>query len=1016
MKRFIGVNLKFVLFSFVVLLCQFSVLYANANEFGGISGTVYDKDFDVPLYAVQVQIAETAEKTMSDNDGNYFFGQVKPGKYTLVFTKEGFISQSLSNVAVSPGQITNADTSLVGEFTEMEEFVVQELEMTGGTEIALINLRMDSPSLMGSIGYEQISQAGASTAADAIRLVPGATTQEGKYANVRGLPGRYVNSQLNGIRLPTADENYRAVQLDQFPAPLIESIQINKTFTPDQQGDASGGAVNVVTKGIPEDKILQFTGQMGYSPGTTGINDFLTYKGGGVNFWGKDDGSRDIQTGNIGHNWTGAVGTSRDNAPIDYKWSLSAGNKYELENGAKIGGFATFFYEQNSSYYDDGIDDKFWLEHTDTGNKRMTPQYSGNGSPSIGGFTTSLFDTTQGSEEVKWGTLGTLGWETDDHSLNLLYMYTRSAQDVATLAEDTTGKASLHKYWPEYYGPEYDNYDPSDPYHPANQKPDVAPYIRTQTLQYTERTTQSVQLKGTHKLLNEDFEYDFKGYFKFKRPEFDWRISFNYSELYQPDKRQFGSTWIAAFYYPVYNIYSQAAYGPYKPTENNYLGWLQRIWKNIREDDKQYSLNLKFPFKQWNDEEGYLKFGYFNDKVNRKYNQDTFSNFNDNSGSLGEWDSYWSDVFPSENHPVYQTTTDVDYKGDQDISAMYYMLDLPLFSHFDLIGGHRFERTDLTVVNQAEKDAAWNPPPSYAPTKITPGFYPNGADVKFSQNDILPSIGFEYSPVDKVKFRGSYSETIARQTFKELTPIQQMEYLGADVFVGFPGLKMSSIKNYDLRFDYSPYSGGLLSLSYFYKDIKDPIEYVQVYSDTLYTTATNYPKGTMSGVELELRQDLGKFWDDCEGLTVGANATFIGSEVTLPPSEAAKLSSLNVPISKRDMTGAPKYLYNLYFVYDIDKYKTQVALFYTVKGDTLAAGAGQSQGIFIPSVYDTEYGTLNLSLTYDLKKNCTLKFQAKNITNPSIEKVYRSKYIGSDVTKSSYKKGVDLSLGISYMF
>ncbi len=99
-------NQKTVLFSFVVLLCQFSGIYANENQFGGIRGTVYDKDFDVPLYSVKVQIAETGDNVITNEDGNYFFSQVKPGTYTLVFIKEGFISQSIANVAVSPGQIT----------------------------------------------------------------------------------------------------------------------------------------------------------------------------------------------------------------------------------------------------------------------------------------------------------------------------------------------------------------------------------------------------------------------------------------------------------------------------------------------------------------------------------------------------------------------------------------------------------------------------------------------------------------------------------------------------------------------------------------------------------------------------------------------------------------------------------------------------------------------------------------------------------------------------------------------
>ncbi len=1013
MKRLKGINTEKILLSILIFLCVVSVV--NAQEYGGIRGIVYDKDFDVPLPAVQVQVAETGNKIISDQDGNYFFGQLKSGTYTLIFTKDGFISQSISNIAVSPGQITEINTSIVPEYTKMEEFVVQELEMSGGSAIALINIRMDSPALMGSIGSDVISQAGIGDAAEAMRIVPGATVEDGKYPVIRGLPDRYVNSQLNGVRLPSADADKRAVQLDQFPSALIESIQVSKTFTPDQQGDASGGAVNVITKGIPDETLFQLSTQIGYNPGTTGSSDFLTYEDGGVTFWGIDDGRRDIQYSNYGLNWSGAAGVSRDNAPIDYKWSLSGGGKNELENDVTIGGFATFFYEHSSSFIDDGFDYQYWVEQP---GDSMTPQYD-NGAPEQDKFTTSLFDYTKGSEEVKWGTLGTIGIDMEDHSLALLYLYTRSAEDTATLAEDTTGKASLHKYWPDVYGSEYDNYDRYDIHDPANSMPDVAPYIRTQTLQYTERTTQSVQFKGTHTLLNEDYEYIFGDYFKLKRPEFDWRVSFNSSELYQPDKRQFGSLWHASYYSSYYLSpgTKESYYSPYKPSENYTLGAFQRIWKDIKEDDTQYSIDLKFPFEQWNENEGYVKFGFFDDKVKRKYDQDSFSNFLDNKNSDGEWENYWSDIFQFENHPITPGDTDVDYKGNQDIMALYYMLDVPLNSQIKIVGGHRFENTELTVINQAEKDAQWNPP-GEASTKITPGFYPNGADAQFEQKDILPSIGLEYSPVESVKFRGSYSETVARQTFKELTPIQQMEYLGADVFVGFPGLKMSSLKNYDLRMDYSPYSGGLWSLSYFYKDIKDPIEYVQAFGDFVYTTPSNYPEGKMSGIEFEVRQDAGRYFEDLDGLTLGANATFIDSEVTLSPTEAAKFSATNImaPMSKRDMTNAPEHLYNLYMTYDMERYKTQLALFYTVRGDTLVAGAGQSSGKYIPSVYETEFGTLNMSLSYDVKENCKLKFQAKNLTDPAIKQVYRSKYIGDDVTKSSYKKGMDFSLSLAYKF
>lgn len=300
------------------------------------------------------------------------------------------------------------------------------------------------------------------------------------------------------------------------------------------------------------------------------------------------------------------------------------------------------------------------------------------------------------------------------------------------------------------------------------------------------------------------------------------------------------------------------------------------------------------------------------------------------------------------------------------------------------------------------------------PTRLNPG----DADVAFSQDDVLPSIAAAYTPFESVTLRGSYSETVARQTFKELSPIQQMDFLGGDVFIGNPDLGMSALKNYDVRLDYTPYEGGLVSLSYFYKDIKDPIERVQRVADFIYTTAVNYPEGELNGWEVEVRQRLGRFWDELESLSAGANATFIDSEVTLPADEAAEFSQPNiqVPLTKRDMTDAPEYLYNLYLTYDLEQYGTRFGVFYTVTGDTLTAGAGQSNGRYVPSVYLKEYGTLNLSLSQKIRENLDLRLQGKNLLNPKMKTVYRGDEIGGDLTKTYFRRGVEVSLSLAYKF
>jgi len=963
-----------------------------AGPTGALRGLVLDKEFDAPLPAALVQVVETGQQATTNEQGNYLIEGIVPGRYTLVFSKDGYVRQVKGGVVVSAARLTEVDVSLSGDFTDMDEYVVQDvLSLGSGSEAALLELRLAEPSFMDSISADVMSRAGASDAAGALRLVTGATVQDGKYAVIRGLPDRYVSSQLNGVRLPSADEDKRAVELDQFPTAVIQSIEVSKTFTPDQQGDASGGAVDVQLRTIPDEPMFQVSVQGSANSQVYGEDDFLGYHG----------GDRDVQKNKIGEPWKGAVGVSTEDAPTDYKWSTALGGKMELDNGVKVGGYASLAYERDSAFYDDGIEDSYWV--VDPGDK-LTPQTI-QGSPSDGDFKTQLFDVTQSSTLEQRSMLLSVGAETEDHQVGVTYLRTDTTENTTTLAEDTRGK--------KYYFP---GYDPNDPTGPGNQPDDLlsAPYLRTETLDYTQRTTESLQLKGRH-TLPEEFSI-----FQFKAPILGWTLARSSADLDQPDKRQFGSLWHAESFNPgappfIPPFTSPAEHLPFKPAANFNLGNLQRIWKHIEEDSDQYSVNLEMPFEQWGGEEGYVKVGVFDDHVDRDFDQSTFSNFADDGPNFqGDFDDFWSKVFPSQPHDITESQFDVDYKGKQDISAWYSMLDLPLSSQVKVIGGARIETTQISVVNQPEDLALWFPPGASAPEDLDG----DEADVDFHQRDLLPALALEYEPVEAVTMRASYSQTVARQTFKELTPILQQEFVGGPVFIGNPDLQMSALDNYDLRLDYRPAEETFASASYFYKQIDDPIEYVQAIAGFTYTTPVNYPEGELSGTEFELRQGLGPYWEELSGLSVGANATFISSEVTLPKSERLAFAdpAIDVHIKTRDMTGAPEYLYNLYTTYDLPESGTQLSLFYTVTGDTLVAGAGQSGGNFVPDVYAKEFGTLNFTASQKVGQNTTVTFQAKNLTDPRIEEVYRSDVTGGDVTRSSYTLGREFSLGLSVRF
>ena len=367
---------------------------------------------------------------------------------------------------------------------------------------------------------------------------------------------------------------------------------------------------------------------------------------------------------------------------------------------------------------------------------------------------------------------------------------------------------------------------------------------------------------------------------------------------------------------------------------------------------------------------------------------------------------------------VIGTGDDIYYAGDANINAWYCMADVPLTSFLNIVGGVRFESTDIGIVNRPVGGTnqrvvlVTNPDdPAFGQFKrITYGTadWQTYADASLSQDDALPSIGLVLRPLKDVTLRASYSETIARPTFRELSPIQQIAYAGGPVFIGNNNLGMSALQNQDLRAEWAPYPGGLISGSWFHKDIEDPIEeYRGNLAGLFYTTVENYPEGKLDGFEFEIRQQLGHLWRPLEGLNAGFNYTIIDSEVTVPQREID-----NGAPRTRDMLNTPEMLYNANLTYDIAGTGTQLGVFYVFTGDKLVEGATYL-GTEFPNIYEKEVGRLNLSLSQKIGKRWKVSFKVKNLTDPDVQEVYRAEGVAGEAVYKTRKDGRDYSVGVS---
>lgn len=139
------------------------------------------------------------------------------------------------------------------------------------------------------MGSEQISRTGDSDAASALRRVTGLSLVNDKFIYVRGLGERYSSVRLNGAIVPSPDLTRNVIPLDIFPSSIIESLAVQKAYSPNMPAAFGGGDVNIRTKSIPNETLFKV--EIGASYKDTNDEGY-TYNGGGDDWLGKDDGTR----------------------------------------------------------------------------------------------------------------------------------------------------------------------------------------------------------------------------------------------------------------------------------------------------------------------------------------------------------------------------------------------------------------------------------------------------------------------------------------------------------------------------------------------------------------------------------------------------------------------------------------------------------------------------------------------------------------------------------------------------
>ncbi len=256
---------------------------------GTITVQVMSAETQKPIKDVQVFLSGSKQKLRTDEQGRVT-ATVPASSYSVSLLHSAYSSQTQDDVKIESNQNTDLSFKLTPAGVELAEYVVLEPHLAG-TIASVIEEQRTSSAVATVLGAEQFSRAGDGDAAAALRRASGLTLVGGQFIFIRGLGERYVTTLVNGAAIPSPDATRRVVPLDLFPTNILESVMVQKTYSPDRPAEFAGGTVELRTRGIPDEFFFNLNLQTGINENAT-FKKNLTYKGGDTDFLSYDDGAR----------------------------------------------------------------------------------------------------------------------------------------------------------------------------------------------------------------------------------------------------------------------------------------------------------------------------------------------------------------------------------------------------------------------------------------------------------------------------------------------------------------------------------------------------------------------------------------------------------------------------------------------------------------------------------------------------------------------------------------------------
>lgn len=630
-------------------MLTFSAGKLLAQNTGRISGKVIDQKTSETLIGATVNIQGTTKAAATDVEGHYVLSGLATGKYTILIRYIGYQSKTVSDIEVKAGANTPLDITVGQAESQALGEVVIKATYRQASVGALYARQKNSIQVSDGISSDIIRRSPDRNTGDVLKRIGGTSVQDGKFVVIRGLAERYNNNLLNGSVLPSSEPDKKAFSYDIIPASLIDNIVIYKTATPDLPGDFAGGAINTITKDIPDTKFTEATLSVGYNSKATFKNDFIDAQPNGkYDFLGFSDDSRKLPsvyadnkaiytsgtTSNqkiaIAQQFPNTFGSKTITTIPNISFQFVTGNSKVLKNESRLGYNFALNY---STGYRESTGDR---TQYNVSQENQLPIYS---------FDRNIFSTTK-----SLGGLFSLGYTFDKTKLAFRNLFNN---DFSKDYEQTSNALNRDG-------------DPNNPTH-----------YRGFSSEVTQNGVLSSVLEGQHTIGE-------------RKIIVDWAGSYGLSYRNQPDQR-------------VVTIVTPAGSSEYIyfPSENspqsNALG---RIYSKLNESIYSGKLNVTYPFK-WLNQAQKIKAGGLYTYRKRDFTIDAlgYVDIKGNGRPIQLADGTTVDnLFSAEsiaNNNIAFSRLDLqstDYIGTANLGSGYLMLDNKFTDKLHLVWGARLER------------------------------------------------------------------------------------------------------------------------------------------------------------------------------------------------------------------------------------------------------------------------------------------------------------------------------------